>query len=153
MSRLLIGEVAKRVGITPQAVRYYEQLGLLAPPERSPSGYRRYDKTTLEELAFIKRAQAIGFSLDEIREVVQLAHGGTPPCGRVLDLARQHIRELSIRIGHMTRLRDELCVAVGRWQDGGTPENCARDMCGLISSASGPPQRTTQLISQSRKRV
>jgi DNA-binding transcriptional MerR regulator len=68
MSGLLIGEVAQRAGVTVPTVRYYEEIGLLPVPSRSCTGYRRYSEHTVEELRFIRKAQVLGFSLDEIGE-------------------------------------------------------------------------------------
>ena len=65
---LLIGELATRVGVAPPTIRYYESIGLLRPPARTTSGYRRYPERAVEDLVFIRKAQALGFSLDEVAE-------------------------------------------------------------------------------------
>jgi DNA-binding transcriptional MerR regulator len=72
MGALLIGDVARRTGLTPATIRYCESIGLLSPPPRSGSGYRRYAETTLHELDFIKKAQGLGFALDEVQEILRL---------------------------------------------------------------------------------
>ena len=64
-----IGELADRAGISAKAIRYYEQVGILAPPARTPSGYRAYDPSVLGRLGFVRAAQALGFTLGEIRQV------------------------------------------------------------------------------------
>jgi MerR family transcriptional regulator, copper efflux regulator len=70
-----IGEIARRTGLKPRAIRYYESIGLLAEPEREPSGYRKYDENALERLQFITGARTLGLSLDEIADVIM---AGTP---------------------------------------------------------------------------
>jgi DNA-binding transcriptional MerR regulator len=85
MAGLLIGQVAERAGVATPTVRYYESIGLLKSPARSAAGYRRYSEGTVEELAFIKKAQALGFSLDEIRQVLMLSRTGRTPCEQVLN--------------------------------------------------------------------
>jgi DNA-binding transcriptional MerR regulator len=74
-----IGEVAAQAGVTTKAIRYYERIGLLAPPARTEAGYRRYDAGTLTRLRFVRAAQAVGLSLGEIREVIAFRDRGVAP--------------------------------------------------------------------------
>jgi DNA-binding transcriptional MerR regulator len=71
-----IGELAKRSEISAATIRYYEQLGLITPPPRSRAGYRHYQEKTIEELRFIKKGQALGFSLEEIGEILKIGRAG-----------------------------------------------------------------------------
>lgn len=135
MERMPIGELAKLTGVKPQTIRYYEQVGVLRPPLRASSGYRRYGGGTLDELTFVKRAQALGFSLEEIREILDLGRAGTAPCDRVLSLAREHVGELDARIDALGRLKDEIVNAIEQWEDGGIPANCVSTLCGLMTFA------------------
>ena len=91
MTGLLIGAVARRAGVSPPTIRYYEDIGLLVPPLRSSSGYRRYSDTTVEELRFIRKAQALGFSLEEIGDILRLSRSGKTPCSHVLTVAHRHL--------------------------------------------------------------
>ena len=77
---LLIGQVAKRTGATRKALRLYEDAGILAAPRRTSSGYRLYGTETLDVLAFVRQAQRLGFSLDEIKEIVSIQRSGRLPC-------------------------------------------------------------------------
>ena len=86
MAGLLIGDVAKRTGVTAPTIRYYEGIGLLPSPARSGAGYRRYSDGTIEELRFIRKAQGLGFTLDEIAEILQLSRSGKAPCSHVLSM-------------------------------------------------------------------
>src|SRR5438093_1493107 len=79
-AQLKIGEVAKLSGVGSEALRFYEQSGLLGRPGRTQSGYRVYDAAVLQRLDFIKRAQILGFSLDEIKRIIADKQAGRSPC-------------------------------------------------------------------------
>lgn len=133
---MLIGELARRAGVKPQTVRYYESLGVLSRAHRSASGYRRYGPEALEELRFIRKAQSLGFSLDDVSQILQVARTGRAPCTRVLAIAERHLVELDHRIEQLTTLREELGRSVRKWKSGGVPSECASTLCGLISEAA-----------------
>lgn len=133
MAGLLIGDVAERAGVAPATIRYYESIGLLKPPARSASGYRRYSEAILEELHFIKKAQALGFSLDQIGEILKLSRSGRTPCSRVLSLAHQHLAAVAERISQLQRFRDHLATELAKW-DGRTAPTCS-GLCQIITTA------------------
>lgn len=137
MAGLLIGDVAERTGLTAPTIRYYESIGLLPPPSRSTAGYRRYSDTTVEELRFIKKAQALGFSLDEIGEILTLSRAGRTPCSHVLDLARRHLKAVEDRIRQLARFRDQLAREIGKW-DGDRQPTC-QGLCQIIAGAEERP--------------
>lgn len=83
---LQIGTVAVRSGLTVDTIRFYEKQGLVAKPHRSAGGFRLYDGTDLIRLRFVSRAQALGFSLTEIRELLLLQDAGAEACNHVHDL-------------------------------------------------------------------
>lgn len=126
---LRIGEVSKRSGIGIEALRFYEKSGLLDRPSRTGSGYRVYDTGVLERLAFIKRAQALGFSLDEIKRVIADARAGKSPCAEVRDIVRRRLGELDERMREMRRYRQELGDALDEWDRVGRAPG---HICGLI---------------------
>jgi MerR family transcriptional regulator, copper efflux regulator len=103
-----IGELAGRAGISTTAIRYYEQVGILAPPARTPSGYRSYDQTALGRLEFVRAAQAVGLTLGEIRQVIAFRDDGQAPCAHVSDLLQRHAADLDRRIRELQQLRGEL---------------------------------------------
>lgn len=115
MAGLQIGDVAAQAGVSVPTIRYYESIGLLARPVRSTSGYRRYTPTTIQELQFIKKAQAFGFSLEEIAEILKLSRAGEAPCDHVLELARRHLAAVDQRIKQLHTFRDQLARAVQKW--------------------------------------
>lgn len=133
MAGLLIGDVAERTGVSAPTIRYYESIGLLTPPPRSATGYRRYTESTVEELRFIKKAQGLGFSLDEISEILKLSRAGDTPCSHVLDLSRRHLRAIDERIQQLTRFRDQLAAEIKKWD--GEQEPTCRGLCQIIVNA------------------
>jgi DNA-binding transcriptional MerR regulator len=130
--QLKIGEVSKLTGIGIEALRFYEKSGLLDRPGRTYSGYRLYDESVLERIAFIKQAQVLGFTLDEIRQLIAHKRAGENPCAEVREIVRKRLDELNERIEQMIRYRDELTTALAEWDETGEAEG---HVCGLIESA------------------
>ena len=133
MTGLLIGAVARRAGVSPPTIRYYENIGLLAPPLRSSSGYRRYSDTTVEELRFIRKAQALGFSLEEIGDILRLSRSGKTPCSHVLTVAHRHLAAVEERIRHLQVFRERLAAELAKWDGKETPT--CRGLCQIIAEA------------------
>ena len=133
MAGLLIGDVAERTGLSAPTIRYYESIGLLPAPVRSATGYRRYPEAVVEELRFVKKAQTLGFSLEEIREILALSRAGDTPCSHVLDLSRRHLQAVEDRIAQLTRFRDQLAVELAKWD--GEKEPTCRGLCQIIATA------------------
>jgi len=106
--QLLIGELAHRAGIHRETLRYYERRGLLRPTRRSASGYRLYDRETQDRLSFIKRAQAFGFTLDEIRTLLGLRPESRESCRRVLAMLEEKVFDLGERIEEMKKFHRQL---------------------------------------------
>ena len=103
-----IGEVAQRSGVSVKTIRYYEDIGVLDPPQRTTSGYRDYDDNVLERLSFVRSAQTIGLKLGEIREIVAFHARGETPCAHVVALIDHRSAELSRRIAELERMKAEL---------------------------------------------
>ena len=103
-----IGEAADQVGVNPKTVRYYESIGLIPEADRTAAGYRDYGDDDVERLTFIKSAQRLGLSLDEIREVLAFRERGEQPCGFVLQAVRRRTDEIDRQVRELLRLRDEL---------------------------------------------
>lgn len=128
-----IGEVSKRSGIGIETLRFYEKSGLLDRPHRTGSGYRLYDAEVLERLAFIKRAQVLGFSLEEIKRIIAEKRAGQSPCAEVREIVRRRLVELDERLAQMRRYRKELAEALGEWERAG---DTAGHICGLIEGTT-----------------
>ncbi len=133
MAGVRIGDVAARSGLTAATIRYYESLGLLAPAPRSISGYRYYSETTVEELRFIKKAQGLGFSLEEVGEILKLSRSGETPCSHVLDLAKRHLVALDERIAQLARFRGVLADEVCKWS--GEQQPTCVGLCRIITES------------------
>jgi len=103
-----IGELAEQAGISAKAIRYYEQIGILAPPARTASGYRTYDQAALGRLGFVRAAQAVGLTLGEIRQIIAFRDDGQAPCAHVTDLVQRHAADLDARIRELQQLRGVL---------------------------------------------
>lgn len=103
-----IGELAGRAGTSVKTIRYYDRIGVLAPLERSSSGYRLYGEDALDRYRFVRAAQAVGLRLGEIREIIALRDRGETPCGFVVELIGRRAAELDERIDELEGLRDEL---------------------------------------------
>ena len=130
---LKIGEVAKSRGIGIEALRFYEKSGLLDQPARTESGYRLYDSDVLARLDFIKRAQVLGFSLDEVRRIIADKRAGQSPCAEVREIVRHRLTELDERMRAMKRYRNELATALAEWDQSGDVEG---HVCGLIEGSN-----------------
>ena len=132
MAGLLIGDVARLTGVTVPTIRYYEQIGLLPAAPRSASGYRRYSNAAVEDLQFVKKAQGVGFSLEEIREILTLSRSGRTPCEQVLSFAREHLAALDERIRQLQHFRDILAKDLAKWTEEKTAVTC-RGLCQWIA--------------------
>ncbi|HVQ35924.1 MAG TPA: MerR family DNA-binding protein [Pyrinomonadaceae bacterium] len=126
---LRIGDVARHSGIGIEALRFYERSGLLGRPGRTQSGYRIYDQGVLQRLDFIKRAQVLGFSLDEIKRIIADKQAGRSPCLEVREIVRHRLGELDERLKEMRRYRRELGAALTQWEETGELDG---HVCGLI---------------------
>ena len=115
-----------------------EELGLLTAPLRSDAGYRRYSETAIDELRFIKKGQGLGFSLEEIREILSISRAGEAPCAHVLDLAQRNLAAAEERILHLQAFRDRLAAQIAKWKDRSMPTCSADGLCEIINSADLP---------------
>lgn len=112
---LKIGEVAELAGVGPKAIRFYESRGVLAPPARGENGYRLYSLDTVDVLRFIKQAQGLGLTLDEIKEIVTIRQGGRPPCAHVQALLKQKADELESKLDDLLRLQKRIRQSLAAW--------------------------------------
>ncbi|MFZ5625282.1 MAG: MerR family transcriptional regulator [Gemmatimonadota bacterium] len=102
---LSIGELATAVGLSVQTIRYYERRGLLAPPPRTASGYRQYSPETADRLRFIRRAQELGFTLEEIHELLELRVRDPAACAAVETRTRRKIEQVEAKLRELGRLK------------------------------------------------
>ena len=137
---LKIGEISKKTGVSVGTLRYYESLRLLQPAERGESSYRYYHPDTVEQVQFIKQAQALGFSLDDIRSILEVRNHGQMPCDLVQTLLQQKIAHLDSQIQQMIAFKEELEEYRDRWSkmsDSKMASHLSEDqVCPLIATVS-----------------
>jgi len=121
---LTIGKVAKAVGIGIETVRFYERQGLIADPPRTTSGYRQYPAETVERLRFIRRAKDLGFTLNEIGELLGLRIQGGQSCDAVRSLASEKLTDIEDRIADLERMATVLRSLVSSCDDGRESDAC-----------------------------
>ena len=139
---LSIGALAKATGTKAETVRWYEQVGLLPAPTRTSGNYRAYNAAHLGRLSFIRRARDLGFSLDQIRALLDIAGQQDRSCEAVDVIAREHLDEVDRKIADLQALRQELDALIGQCRQGRVAE------CRIIEAlaptrCSGVPSRST----------
>ncbi|MBP2547580.1 DNA-binding transcriptional MerR regulator [Neorhizobium galegae] len=120
---LSIGELSKRTGVKVPTIRYYEQMGLLAAVERSGGNQRRYSRTDLERLAFIRHARDLGFEIERIRELIALSNHPKDACEGADRIALAHLSDVRDKIDRLKKLEHELERIVSHCS-GHTVEDC-----------------------------
>lgn len=114
---MTIGQLATAAGLKPTALRYYEREGILRPSSRSTSGYRLYDAGAVEQLEFIRAAQAVGFSLDDIRTLLRLDHGPRKQCkAEVRAVVQRRLAEVAQKMRDLERVQATLTQALRECQ-------------------------------------
>lgn len=111
---LTIGDLAKATGTKVETIRYYERIGLLAPPGRTGGNYRAYTVKDLGRLSFVRRARDLGFGLDQVRELLGLSDQKTRSCDAVDLIAREHLMEVDRKLTDLKALRRELDSIIGQ---------------------------------------
>lgn len=125
MELMTRGELARYGQVNPETIRYYERSGLLPLPERSESNYRLFTPSAVQRIRFIKRAQAVGFSLDEIRTLLELKFGADATCGEVRGMVNAKIEDIDHKIAALQAMRDELSALFEECPGGNRPtEDC-----------------------------
>ncbi len=128
--RTTIGTLARRMGVQPSAVRFYERQGLIAS-ERLANGYRVYSQDAANALSFICRAKALGFSLDQIGEILEIRRQDAEPCDCVRSIIERNLADVDRKIGELSRLRRELKGLATR----AAPSSRAATVCPIIETA------------------
>jgi DNA-binding transcriptional MerR regulator len=132
--KLRIGDLAKQTNVSVGGLRYYEVLGLLKPLQRGENGYRYYAFESIRQVLFIKKAQVLGFSLAEIRRLLELEQGGQSPCELVKELLDQKITYLATQIDQMNLFKTELEAYQQQWKETALSQDSREEICPLISS-------------------
>ncbi|WP_427976128.1 MerR family transcriptional regulator [Acidocella sp.] len=131
---MTIGMLGRATGTKVETIRYYEKIGLLPPPGRSGGNYRSYGEAELGRLSFIRRARQLGFSLDQVRALLELSDDRGRDCATVDAFARGHLAEVERKIADLAALQKELAAMIDSCH-GGTVESCR------IIEALGPARK------------
>lgn len=113
-----IGQLARQTGTKAETIRYYEKIGLLRAPLRSQGNYRCYDEGDQRRLAFVRRARELGFSIEQVRELIAFSEQREHACREVDEVVRLHIADITRRIHDLQALQDELQRMIGNCPGG-----------------------------------
>jgi DNA-binding transcriptional MerR regulator len=151
------GKLASLVGVSADTLRHYERKGVLARPRRGPNGYREYPAEALERLQLVRRALAVGFTLDELAGILQVRDRGGNPCAEVRELAALKLAEVETRLRELRQVRDELRATLQDWdtrlagRSGGERAHLLEHLPNRPPSKS-PPSPRTNLLSKAGKK-
>lgn len=109
-----IGELARAAGVSAKTIRYYEDVGVLPTPQRTPNGYRHYGSGDIDRLRFIRDAQATGLRLNEIASIIDMRQHGVGTCEHVTMLLERHLSDLDHRIEELRLTREQLAALTFR---------------------------------------
>jgi DNA-binding transcriptional MerR regulator len=141
MSKTLkIGAAAKRTGLSVDAIRFYERKGLLKAPLRSEGGFRLFQENDIDNLRLIRSSQSLGFSLDEIRDLLSVRSGVLTPCADVKRLLQRKLEAVHQKIAELTHMEKEIVTAL---------KECKR----ALRSTSAATEATCSVLSAKRERI
>jgi MerR family mercuric resistance operon transcriptional regulator len=132
MEKLTIGRLATNAGINLETIRYYERIGLMPEPGRTECGHRSYAAAHVRRLAFIRRARELGFALEDIRTLLELAEPGRVSCGQVQKLAARHLHTVRSKLADLAKMEKLLAKTVAQ---------CSRDgssACPVLEMLDAP---------------
>ena len=135
---LQIGKVAQKTGLSVDAIRFYEKSGLLPRPARTQGGYRLYDEREIADLEFIQKAQQLGFSLNEIRELFSIQRHPHEVCEHVRDLIAQKLAVVRGKIAELQEMETELAGALGQCRTALRRPAKHRDSCPVLEAIATP---------------
>jgi DNA-binding transcriptional MerR regulator len=144
-----IGTLAARCGLTTKTIRYYESIGLLVEPERSPSGYRQYGDDVVQRLQFVTDAQCAGLSLTDIRSVLELKDAGASSCEHTLALLERHIDDIDDQMARLRIARAEL-VRLAERARSLDPAECTDPHRCQVVTADRTPARDRHVVAGDR---
>ena len=128
--RLQIGELARRTGCNIDTVRYYEKVGMIAPPMRTEAGYRLYGADDVRRLSFIRRARELGFQPEEVRAMLRLSDERSQPCAEVMGVARSHLADVRSKVADLLAMEAALEILIVKCEKG------VSTLCPLIETLS-----------------
>ncbi len=128
-----VGEVAEQARVRVQTLHFYERMGLVPKPKRSAANYRLYSTDAVKRVQFIKKAQAIGLTLEEIKDILDVKDHGKAPCRRVAEVAAERLEQIDSELARLRAFRRSLVAVLPQWQhDTAVERACAGEFCDLI---------------------
>ena len=121
---MTIGKLAEAVGVEVSTLRYYERRGILREPPRTESGYRQYDETVVDRIRFVRHAQDLGFTLEEVEELLALRVDNPASCDAVEQATRAKLRSVDAKLRELRRLRSVLGRLVRACEDREETSEC-----------------------------
>ena len=122
MDSFLIGNLSKQSGVNIETIRYYEKIGVMPAPGRNAGGFRIYEPDHLKRLSFVRRSRQLGFSLDEVRNLLRLVDGHGHTCAEVHALMLSHLAEIRRKIRDLRRLQRAMAEMAARCSGESVPE-------------------------------
>lgn len=139
------GELATQTGCNIETIRYYEKIGMLPPPPRSEGGHRLYGQNLVKRLNFVLRSRDLGFTLEEIRELLRVVDGGNYTCAQVEALAHEHVQDIRRKIKDLKKLKIVLETMASQCSGGKIPQCPIIDA--LLDARTPPsPARATHKV-------
>ncbi|HSD71383.1 MAG TPA: MerR family transcriptional regulator [Thermoanaerobaculia bacterium] len=157
LTRHRSGEVARKAAVSTDTLAHYERRGLLRKPPRLANGYRSYPADAVDRVVLIKRALAVGFTLDELARLLRDRDAGRPPCHEVRALAERKLRDLEQRLLDLIRLRDALEAMLENWDlrlaqsVDGTPARLLESLASIPASDAYPLREVVRGHRRKRK--
>ena len=133
--RLSIGELSAMTGCNIETIRYYERIKILRKPLRSAGGHRQYDQDAAQRLAFVRKCRDLGFSLDQVRELLHFVDGGDYTCEEVRSIAVGHMESVRRKIADLNKMKRVLADMVNQCDGGQVPD------CPIIDALFGSGSR------------
>ncbi|MDQ4096760.1 MAG: heavy metal-responsive transcriptional regulator [Actinomycetota bacterium] len=144
MSQYTVSKLADQVGTSADALRYYERIGLLPEPERSPSGYRLYGDDAVDRVRFIKQAQRFGLRLEAIGELLEIRERGACPCGHTRLLLERRLAEIDDELAALNNLRGDIAQMVEALPTTTEGWQCASELIQVRPKGSVTPHKTQE---------
>jgi MerR family transcriptional regulator, Zn(II)-responsive regulator of zntA len=149
---MTVKALASLAGVSPHTVRYYADIGLLAPVRQRGSGYREFSEADVNVLRFVPKAKALGFTLAEIRAIVQKSRRPESPCPMVRDVVRRRLSEFGARLNDLALTHERMGRAAARWKRMPDRVPTGREICHLIESvATEAPSSPRRPVSGGRR--
>lgn len=133
---MIVSQLARSAGVTPHAVRYYSRIGLLNPPKQHENHYRQFGRIDVRRLMFIKKAKRLGFTLDEIRHLLEAWERGESTCPIARDIIAHRLEETEAEIAKLVAMRERMRMARKTWLTLADREPDGETVCHLIESFS-----------------